>query len=456
MRTHVKAILIGAIVTASFVPNIGERVAHACGGCFSPPENPTVVTDHRMVLTVARDQTTLYDQIRYQGDPKAFAWVLPIAGVAKVGLSSNVLFQSLDQFTQTQIIPPSRGGANGGAGGSSGASSSGSSGSSDGVTVLKAEQVGPYETVQLRSTDPNALTTWLAKNGFQISDDIKPVIQTYVGQSLDFLALKLVPGAGIREMRPIRVTTAGASPVLPLRMVAAGAGATLGMTLWIVAEGRYEPQNFPWFRIDDSMLVWDQARNESNYKTLRTAFNNAFNGKAWELESSIDVAKLTVVQQVRALTGPGVDSAEGYSAVEGGVYGTSKTAEQAREEDLDTLFAGIASAQARVTRIRADLSKAALASDLSLQASADQDTLSNIRLVTRFGDGSSCPNCPSAQPAPELPAPRTNPPAASGGSSEGAFSCSNATQTPVMRDVVGWSLAIIGGALALRARRRRR
>ena len=59
-----------------------EREASACGGCFSPPttENPTVVTDHRMILSISQDQSTLYDQIKYSGNPAAFAWVLPIVG----------------------------------------------------------------------------------------------------------------------------------------------------------------------------------------------------------------------------------------------------------------------------------------------------------------------------------------------------------------------------------------
>ncbi|MEO7595736.1 MAG: DUF2330 domain-containing protein, partial [Byssovorax sp.] len=83
-----------------------EREAAACGGCFAPQENPTVVTDHRMIMTIEKDQSTLYDQIKYQGDPKSFAWVLPFAGEIEVGLSSDIVFSALDQVTATQILPP--------------------------------------------------------------------------------------------------------------------------------------------------------------------------------------------------------------------------------------------------------------------------------------------------------------------------------------------------------------
>src|SRR5215207_3353429 len=80
-----------------------EGDANACGGCFGPPppptESPTIVTDHRMILTVAKEQSTLYDQIRYQGSPESFAWVLPIAGTVDVGLSADIVFTGLDQMT---------------------------------------------------------------------------------------------------------------------------------------------------------------------------------------------------------------------------------------------------------------------------------------------------------------------------------------------------------------------
>ena len=83
-----------------------ERDARACGGCFAPPDVPTVVTDHRMIMSISKDQSTLYDQIRYTGEPSAFAWVLPIAGTVKVGLSSDALFASFDAQTAVQVNPP--------------------------------------------------------------------------------------------------------------------------------------------------------------------------------------------------------------------------------------------------------------------------------------------------------------------------------------------------------------
>ena len=61
-----------------------EGTASACGGCFVPPEDNTVVTDHRMILSVGQGESTLYDQIRYQGLPAEFAWVLPILSLIHI------------------------------------------------------------------------------------------------------------------------------------------------------------------------------------------------------------------------------------------------------------------------------------------------------------------------------------------------------------------------------------
>ena len=133
------------------------------------------------------------------------------------------------------------------------------------MNVISQSVVGPYDTVQLQSTNPTALTDWLTANGFSIPTDVQPIIAAYVSEGFDFLALKLQPGQGVQAMRPVSVTTNGASLSLPLRMVAAGTGATVGITLWVVAQGRYEAANFPNFTIDPSTLVWGLERPEQHH-----------------------------------------------------------------------------------------------------------------------------------------------------------------------------------------------
>jgi hypothetical protein len=276
MRTHV---LLGAAFAATLVTVATARDASACGGCFhGQMMNGTVVTDHRMIFRVSPQQTTFYDEIEYQGDPASFAWVLPIHGTVSVALSSDIVFASLESSTQTTILSPplpicgpcdcgcssGGGGSSGGFGGAADASADGG-----GVTVFGQSTVGPYDTVQLQSSDPNALDAWLTANGYVIPADVQPIIAAYVNEGFDFLAMRLAPGQGVAAMRPVSVTSQGAGLSLPLRMVSAGTGATVGITLWVMADGRYEPNNFKSFTISPSEITWDFSTMSSDYATIR-------------------------------------------------------------------------------------------------------------------------------------------------------------------------------------------
>jgi hypothetical protein len=405
-------LVVGIAVAASASVLVAERNAAACGGCFHPPtQTATDITDERMLLAVSPTQSTLYDQIQYSGTPSSFAWVLPIHGTVTVGLSADVLFDSIDALTATQIVAPSVncpippncnlrfGGASGGVADSAAAEAPGA------VTVLKQENVGPYATVQLHATDSSALNGWLTQNGFSIPADVVPIIDEYVAEGSDFLAMNLLPNQGVQAMRPVRVTTPGAGLSLPLRMAAIGTGATVGITIWVVSDGRYEPQNYPFFHIDDSALVWDWSTNSSNYTTLRAQNETASGNKTWEIESSLELNQQIITNVI--LSGGQVYSGPffgGGVAFEGGPGGPSdpaldylpvgspdagadagpfQTAEDVRTADIDALFAGLAGPNVRVTRMRSDIAHAAMTADFTLGASTDQAELSNVRNVTQ-------------------------------------------------------------------------
>lgn len=474
MRKNLRTAALAILATTGAFTAL-ESDASACGGCFIPTENPTVVTDHRMLLSVSKDQSTLYDQIKYAGNPSSFAWVLPISGTVEVGLSADIVFQAIDGMTQTQITPPPQNcppppdcGFRGSATSAPNAGAEDSAGG--GVTVTKREVVGPYETVQLKATDPGSLAKWLSMNGFNVPPDVQPVVDQYVNEKYDFLALKLVPGKTVQDMRPVRVTTKGASSVLPLRMVAAGTGATVGIGLFVVAEGRYETQNFPSFVIPTSDIAWDWTQNKSNYTEIRAEKTAAAQGKAWEIESSTLLSTSNVTNAVEngyyynPQGGPGGGPAadpetraqEAYLPVKDEQGNVIKTAQQVRSEDLATLFHGIPAATARVTRMRADLAHAALNADLVMTASKDQSVLSNIRQLTKEINEPLCPvynGCDTAGQAPRSEAIARMDAQNNGGKE--AFSCTTSSRSgsPAWMALGGGFLAL---ALVKAARRRRR
>ena len=87
---------------------LSDSSAEACGGCFSPPTEVTIVTDHRMALSVSTNQTVLWDQIKYSGNPQEFAWVLPVRQGATIELANDEFFTALDQSTQPTIQAPNQ------------------------------------------------------------------------------------------------------------------------------------------------------------------------------------------------------------------------------------------------------------------------------------------------------------------------------------------------------------
>jgi hypothetical protein len=245
--------------------------ARACGGCFVPPTESTVVTGHRMAISISPVQSVLWDQIRYAGEPADFAWVLPVRSGARIEVATDAWFETLEAGTAVSVVGPS---PNCGSGLGCGAQADAASlaegdALGGGVTVLHQGTVGPYSTVTLHSEDPAALYDWLNDNGYSVPDDLAPTIDAYVDEGFDFIAIKLLPGKGVSQMRPVRVVTPGAGVTLPLRMIAAGSGAEVALVLYIIGEGRWESANFPNVRVSDLTLTWDYLTNESSYGTLR-------------------------------------------------------------------------------------------------------------------------------------------------------------------------------------------
>jgi MYXO-CTERM domain-containing protein len=451
-----RAIVVrGSLLALAVCSTATERPASACGGCFirAGTEN-SVVTDHRMAFSVSPQQTVLWDQIKYSGNPKAFSWVLPVRSGAILELSHDEWFAALDGLTAPVITGPVRNCSNSAAGGggcggvskvSGFASASAAGAGGSGVEVISQSVVGPYDTVTVRSTDPHALETWLDVNGYAIPDSFRPTIAAYVGEGFDFIALRLQPGEGVQSMQPVRVVTQGADAALPLRMVAAGVGAQVGITLFVISEGRYEAQA-PFFNavVDDSQLVWRHKDSRSNFQELSQQLMQSNAGRTWLTEfaglTSLQTSQLcrnaacggnvtggggtvtyyggqtladVYLAQCRGKPGlqcPRASSFEAGDDASGDSSGDAACNPDpcADFDDLDVALVGLHPVDTWVTRMRADLLSSALVEgDLHIQASQPQTPVSNRHATDVFDDPTYSPcgtqgGC-SASPAEASP-----------------------------------------------------
>jgi hypothetical protein len=322
--SHGNTITLVGIVAAVMASG-HENDATACGACYANQSESTIVNDHRMALSISPNVTVLWDQIAYSGNPTEFAYVIPARRGTRLEVSHDGWFAALDASTRPIIMAPrsaggsypsgrpstgnpSYGGRSDGAGcctassddamyaesgpqwgaADAGAASGSSSpeAQADPVQILSQEVIGPYETVTLRSEDPEALFEWLVGNDFSIPEQSRPIVEDYVKAGLDFIAMRMRPSQTqqARAMEPIRILAPGADPTLPLRMMRIGSGANLGITLFVIGESRWRAKTFPNVSVDEAKIVWDYTKSKSNYVELAQQAMTAGDGRGWVTE----------------------------------------------------------------------------------------------------------------------------------------------------------------------------
>ena len=282
-----KTLLLSSAALAALVVAL-PRTAHACGGCFSPPETITSVDSHRMVVSLSPTRSILWDQIRYTGAPEEFVWVLPVPSTMPViAVADDLFFAELETYTAPTVLAPplpppdcppldcaACDGAN--------APDAGAVAEQDaGVDVYREEVVGPYETVVIGSEDHGALVAWLNEHGYNVPESTTPIIRHYTDLGMKFVVLRLAPEQGVAAMQPIRVEYEGYMASFPLKMVTVGAYVSLDLTLWVLAEQRYRPLNYADEKIDPAELVWDFAANRSSYQQVFRDTIDRAGGRAW-------------------------------------------------------------------------------------------------------------------------------------------------------------------------------
>ncbi len=400
---------LAAVVTAF----AGPEEAEACGGCFAPQDPPTVVSGHRMVMSVSPTQSVLWDQIQYAGEPEEFAWVLPVKPGARIEASRAAFFEVLEAQTSVRVVPPMLdcGSSSDGLGCSSqvslGALDSAESGDARGeeespVDVVHQGTVGPYETVTLSTEEPGALNTWLTDHGYHVDPTSQPIIDAYVAEGFDFIALRLLPGKGVQQMTPVRVVTPGAGLSLPLRMVAIGTGAQTPIVLYLVGEGRYRIDTFEEAALTRGLLSWNFDDSTTNYEDLRVRALAANGGRSFlttfAQQGAFSSDLFAAYRQQAIENGESLGCSVVFPEGEAGVVsnpcpagepwdspacGTAPGIDARRLgcEDLDDLavaFEGLHIEDVWLTRLEMNLPREALATDMTIGAAAAQVPVSNF------------------------------------------------------------------------------
>jgi hypothetical protein len=121
-----------------------------------------------------------------------------------------------------------------------------------GVTVLARQQAGVFDTATLQSTNAQAVTEWLRRNGFHAPASIGPGLEHYVRRGWVFVAAKVQRTERrdrVSSLHPLLFRFPTATPVYPLRLTGVDNG-VCAIDLYVFGERRAKAPHFKAVRCD--------------------------------------------------------------------------------------------------------------------------------------------------------------------------------------------------------------
>lgn len=115
----------------------------------------------------------------------------------------------------------------------------------DGV-LLGRETLGGYDVARLAADDPQALSRWLAENGYEVPLAAQPILAAYVNEGWSFVAVKLAAAAPDGSLSPLRVSYTHPQVVYPMRLGALS-DRPVGVDLYVLADHRTQTDRLPTF-----------------------------------------------------------------------------------------------------------------------------------------------------------------------------------------------------------------
>ncbi len=280
---------VSAIVLLALTPD-----AQACGGFFCNNIDPVEQAGEDIVFEVDADnnQTTMHVQVEYSGPAAEFAWIVPVKGTPDLMLSNDALFQTMRQWTQPQfnLMWDFEGecywgwdedaALNAGGGGPLPPAAP----EEDGVDILAQETVGPYDTVTLSADSSEQLLTWLQDNEYFVPDALGPVLDPYVGDDHNFVALRLTKGAGTGDLSPLALRYEGTKPAIPIQLTSVAATPDMQLVAYVLGPDRAVPTNYLHVQLNEAAVDWFSFG--SNYQEVLTAAADEAGGHAFATDFS--------------------------------------------------------------------------------------------------------------------------------------------------------------------------
>jgi hypothetical protein len=224
--------------------------------------------------------------------PSQFAWIVPVTATPEFSVGSQQLFVDLlnatvPGFGVDRTWEECGWGSGDGLDGcdeggekldlGQGAETSG------GTEVILQETVGAFDVVVLQAGSAAELMTWLGDNGYDQDAAAEPILQQYVDEGFEFVALRLQQGADVGEIHPIVIRFAGSEACVPIRLTRIAASDDMDIRAMFLGDARVVSTNFQHVVVNDLQLDWGNLVPDWK-QAVTLAIDEAQAGHAWVTE----------------------------------------------------------------------------------------------------------------------------------------------------------------------------
>ena len=226
----------------------------------------------QVVLVRDGDRTVMTMVSDFQGDPKEFALVIPVATVLRreqIHVGDKALVEHLDAYSAPRLVEyfdadPCRlpmvmeAAATARAGMNVDRTQDAMRARGLGVTIEARYTVGEYDILILSAAQSSGLETWLRENGYVIPAGASPVIASYLKQNMKFFVAKVNLAAqsklGFTYLRPLQIAYESPKFMLPIRLGMVNADGQQELFVYaLTRKGRIETTNYRTVKLPSNM-----------------------------------------------------------------------------------------------------------------------------------------------------------------------------------------------------------
>jgi hypothetical protein len=289
--TLLLTLTFGSFLTAT-------REARACGGGLVHTQTGSVGADTQRIVISARDGITdVITQIGVPSTSADYGVLLPVPAEPTLDSTpiSSADIDNLERGTAPSIIHfDNKEGSPVLACSCGGASKGGANvGGEQGVRVSQPVTIGPVVAVTLTADTGDAISAWLADNGFAIAPADQALVADYAGTGRYFIAIRRSDTLLTQAPSSVGVhfSMAGDQRALPMRFARLGAAPTVAFTVFVVAYTVAAPSDpFAALTLND---LDRGTLNTTGYADAVTKAVGAHGNHAFVLEGSWSVPALS-------------------------------------------------------------------------------------------------------------------------------------------------------------------